>query len=144
MNIFGFCFHETKTRIFSPKVRRVWKILFTPSKQNIARRNESKNEICVTFINESEGEEKIYNIKCVSGVWEHFTNSLNAFTPALSTVKWVLGCFYLMLLGFAFLSHLIFNSHSTDSSFLQGNIRGCRRRKSATPRKEKKKENSVK
>lgn len=127
-------------------MRRVWKILFTPSKQNIARRNESKNEICVTFINESEGEEKIYNIKCVSGVWEHFTNSLNAFTPALSTIKWVLGCFYLMLLGFAFLSRAwsLIHTQPTDSSFLQGNIRGCRRKKSATPRKEKKKENSVK
>lgn len=46
--------------------------------------------------------------------------------------------------GVRIFSHLIFNSHWTDSSFLQGNIRGCRRRKTATPRKEKKKENSVK
>lgn len=43
-------------------------------------------------MNSREGE-KIYDIERVLGVCEHFTNSLNAFTPALSTLEWVLARF---------------------------------------------------
>lgn len=122
--IFSECrFLESKMRAFSSKVRRVWKILFTPWKEEATtRRNESKNEICVTFINESGGggEENLQHRTCFGRVWTFykFIERLLACTlhcrsgcqVALSSI-WGVS-------GFAFLSLLIFNSHSTDLFFL--------------------------
>lgn len=122
--IFSEClFFESKMRAFSSKVRRVWKILFTPWREEATtRRNESKNEICVTFINESGGggEENLQHRTCFGRVWTFykFIECLHACTlhcrsgcqVALSSI-WGVS-------GFAFLSLLIFNSHSTDLFFL--------------------------